>query len=266
MYSLSEIRNVPMLTHEEEINLFTKYKNENCLKSIEKIILSHVRYVAGITRQYRNYEMDSDDLFQEGLIGLMKAAKTYEVERQYRFVSYATIYIRGQMLQFIKDNFGIVKTITTKAHAKLFFNLRKLRESTNTLSNANIKKLSEELNLSESDIRDMECRLYNTDVSLDIPINKDKEERTWVDMIENPNDTSYITLREQDEDSHKFTKLKFAIDKLDTRSKDIFTRRRLLESPLILDELSKEYGISKERIRQIEDVAFKKVQTYMLTN
>lgn len=264
MYSLKNLKNVQFLTVEEEIELFKKYKEQDCLKSAEKIVISNLRYVSSVARDYKNYNIDHDDLFQQGVVGLMKAVKSFDITREVRFVSYAVYYIKSEILDYVKRNFGIVKTITTKAQSKIFFNMKRLKGNKENLSCDDAKYIAKELNVPVRDVLDMECRLHYTDSSTDFEINQDDGIATVGEMIANPRDTSYITLREQQEDNQKYTILKESIDKLDARSKDIFINRNLKPKAVLLEDLAIKYNISKERIRQINEKAFQKVQQFVL--
>lgn len=261
MYSITSIGKIPLLTHEEEASLFKKYKQENCLYSAEKLVIHNLRYVAHLAREYKYPHVDIEDLFQEGIIGLMKAVKKFNPDKEVRFITYSVFWIRNSILTYIKNNFGIVKTITTKAHSKLFFNLNKMKNTKEVLSKVDIIRIASDLNLSDNEVIDMEIRLYSSDLSTDVVIH-DGEKMTLGDTLHNLHDTSYITNKIK---SDEINTLNDAISKLEGRDKDIFFKRKLLEPPMILEELSIEYGISKERVRQIEERAFNKVKQFVIS-
>jgi RNA polymerase sigma-32 factor len=265
MYSLATVRNTPILTVEEEIDLFTKYKEQNCLKSAEKIIVHNLRYVANMVRQMRNYGLPDDDLFQEGVIGLMKAVKAYDLSKGIRFISFAGIWIRGAILEYIESNVSIVKSITTKAKAKLFYRLRSYTDADLKLTRADMIQASNDLNVPIEDVEEMYTYFARPDASIDVEIRRDNhaDDRsvTFADTLEDTNYISYDMLLE-DEQNHK--KLDDAIQSLEGRYKDIFVRRRLSENPPTRTDLALEYGVSQQRIEQIENKAFKKVQQLVL--
>lgn len=260
---MANVRNIELLSAEEEIRLFTKFKNENCLKSAEKIVVSSLRFVASIVRDLRNYKLDPDDLFQEGVVGLMKATKNFDVSKGIRFVTYAKAWIKSEILIFIEKNISIVRTMTTKTHKKLFYNINKLRTSHNKLSAEDIRHIAKELDVKEDDVREMNVRLSKPDVSLDKKVFADTETYTIADTLVHHNDTSYLTVRGHYEQNKA---LEEGIALLDGRDKDIFTKRKLLETPKTLQEVANEYGVSPERIRQIESRSLRVVSNHVLTN
>ncbi len=248
------------LTLEEETSLFENYKLNNCLKSAETLVLSHLRFVAKMTNNYRNSKVDSNDLFQEGVIGLMKAIKSFDLSHKVRLIVYAVPYIKSAMMECVIHHIGIIKILTTKPHRKLFFNLNKLRGDKDTLSQSDIKRISEKLNVSEYDVVDIDTRLSNTQYSIDAV--NENDDSIFHDILKDPNDTSYIALREQDEKTEAMYE---ALQLLSEREKYIFLSRNLTDNVIQLKELSEELGISIERVRQINERAFEKVQKYVLT-
>ena len=244
------------LTHEEEISLLQQYKNNNCLKSAETLVVSNLRYVAKMARLMKNTKVDESDLFQEGTIGLMKAVKTYDLSYKARFITYAIPKIKEQMLNYIINNLSIVKKITSKPHRKLFFNLNKLRNNKETLGQQDIKRIANKLNVSEYDVIDIDNRLNNSEINIDSKIENKDGGLSFHDVLKDPNGASYITVREYDE---KFEAINESLELLSERGRYIFLSRNLTDDAITLDVLSKELNISKERIRQIELKSFNKI-------
>lgn len=256
--SLTHAMNTPFLSHEEEIKLLNNYKQKNCLKSVETLIMSNLRYVKKVSRQYSRPTVSDEDLFQEGVVGLMKAIANFDITRKIRFIGYAIPYIKGEILDFIVRHVSIVKTIVSKEERKLFFNLHNMRGESNSLSQSAVKRISSNLKVSEYDVIDMDKRLNNPDYSLNFQL---EDGDNTVDMIPDSNDNSYLTLREYDE---KFEIIQEAIDTLNAREKYIFLARNLTETPTSFYELSGELGITYQRVAQIEKAAFNKIKEYAL--
>lgn len=248
------------LTHEEEIQLLTNYKLNNCLKSVETLVVSNLRYVAKLAREYQNNKVNSEDLFQEGTIGLMKAVKSFDLSYNVRLISYAIPYIKNAMMECVIHHIGIIKTITSKPHRKLFFNLNKLKGNNETLSQDDIKRIANQLKVSEFDVIDIDSRLSNKEFSIDNV--DDSDDSVFHEITKDPNDTSYITLREQDE---QYEAIHEALELLTDREKHIFLSRNLKDDVVGYKELANELGISHQRVAQIHDKAFEKVQEYVLT-
>lgn len=248
------------LTHEEEISLFKNYKFNNCLKSVETLILSNLRYVAKMARDMENKKVNSEDLLQEGTIGLMKAIKSFDLTYNVRLISYAIPYIKSAMMEWIIQHIGIVKSITSKSHRKLFFNLNKLRGESETLTQHDIKRISNKLGVSEYDVVDIDERLNNPEFSIDLV--DENDDNMFYNILRDTNDNSYLTLRQYDE---KLEALYEALELLSEREKYIFLARNLTDNVIGLKELSQELGISMERIRQLESKSFKIIQKYVLT-
>lgn len=259
MYLAGVMKNQKYLTKTEEIELFNNYKNNNCLKSVETLIVSNLRYIAKMAREYKNSKVSKLDLFQEGTIGLMKAVKNFDLSYNVRLITYAIPYIKNAMMEYVINHIGIVKTITTKPHRKLFFNLNKLRGENECLSQGDIKRIASELNVTEYDVVDIDSRLTNREFSIDSFSTNDGN--AFHEITEDENDTSYITLREQDE---KFEAIQEAIYTLTERERYIFLSRNLIDDVIGLKELSEELGISMERVRQLNQKSFEKVQKYVL--
>lgn len=249
------------LTHEEEISLFQNYISNNCLKSVQTLILSNLNYVAKLAHEMSNNKVDKNDLFQEGTIGLMKAIKNYNLSFGVRLISYATPYIKDSMMQYIINNLSIVKKITSKSHRKLFFNLNKLRGNIDTLGQDDIRRIANTLNVSEFDVVDVDNRLNTLELDIDSSYTSDSK-YSFHDILKSSNDYSYITLKDEDE---KLEAINEALRTLNEREKYIFLSRNLTDNIIGLKELSAELNISMERVNQVNTKAFKKVQKYVLT-
>ena len=260
---ISAVNQMPMLTASEEIEYAKKLQEENDLESARKLILSHLRLVVSVSRQYLGYGLPHADLIQEGNIGLMKAVKRFDVNQGVRLVSYAIFWIKAEIHEFILKNWRLVRVATTKPQRKLFFNLRSNKPSLNALSDAEIHHLATALDVKEHDVREMEIRLGGHDVSMDIELDDDrpKEIGTWMsDSRLEPTEV----LTQHEEFSQETEGLDQALRILDDRSKRIITARWLSnqnnESPLTLHDLAAELHISAERVRQIEVAALKKMR------
>jgi RNA polymerase sigma-32 factor len=252
---------VPMLTAERETELGRKLKASNDLDAARDLVMSHLRLVVSVARNYMGYGLPQSDLIQEGNIGLMKAVKRFDPERGVRLASFAIHWIKAEIHEYILRNWRTVKIATTKAQRKLFFNLRSMKTSTAALTPTEIKQVAETLKVKESDVVEMEQRIQGGDVSLE-PSPDDGEESVspiafLADSSEGPSETYE---REQTEDL-KARGLSQALAGLDERSRRIVAARWLNESdPKTLHELADEFGVSAERIRQIEVKALQKMK------
>jgi len=260
---ISAVNQMPMLTHEEEMHLAKALSEDNNLEAARKLVLSHLRLVVSVSRQYLGYGLPHSDLIQEGNIGLMKAVRKYDLSQGTRLVSYAIYWIKAEIHEFILKNWRLVRIATTKPQRKLFFNLRSNKPSLNALSDAEIHHLATALDVKEHDVREMEIRLGGHDVSMDIELDDDrpKEIGTWMsDSRLEPTEV----LTQHEEFSQETEGLDQALSILDDRSKRIITARWLSnqnnESPLTLHDLAAELHISAERVRQIEVAALKKMR------
>ncbi|HWT16577.1 MAG TPA: RNA polymerase sigma factor RpoH, partial [Patescibacteria group bacterium] len=223
---------------------------------------AHLRFVVHVARGYQGYGLGMADLIQEGNIGLMKAVKRFDPEQGVRLVSFAVHWIKAEMHEFILKNWRIVKVATTKAQRKLFFNLRKSKKRLGWMNNEEVNTVARELKVDPSDVREMEARLNGRDIGFDAPANEDDEHARpspvafLVDATVGPAEA----LLAQDEGDHQVDVLRDGMEKLDQRSRDIVNRRWLADNKATLQELADEYGVSAERIRQIEANAFKKIR------
>jgi RNA polymerase sigma-32 factor len=263
---VSAVNAIPMLTAERELALGRRLKETGDLAAASGLVLPHLRLVVSVARNYMGYGLPHADLVQEGNIGLMKAVKRFDPERGVRLASFAIHWIKAEIHEYILRNWRLVKIATTKAQRKLFFNLRSMKTSSNALTRKEIKQVAETLNVKESDVIEMEQRLSGSDVSLE-PSPDDGDEAVGpiaflTDAAEGP---AEMFEREQAE-TNQSEGLKRALASLDERSRRIILARWLAESqPLTLHELAKEFGISAERIRQIEAKAMQKMKKQLAT-
>ncbi len=255
---------VPMLTPEREIELGRRLRQDNDLTAARDLVLSHLRLVVSVARNYLGYGLPHGDLIQEGNVGLMKAVKRFDPERGVRLASFAIHWIKAEIHEYILRNWRMVKIATTKAQRKLFFNLRSMKSGPAALTPAEITEMARTLNVKESDVAEMEQRIQGGDVSLE-PMTEDGEEGVspiayLADSAEGPADAYE---RAQGE-SLKSDGLARALSSLDERSRRIVQARWLAESePKTLHELADEFGVSAERIRQIEAKALQKMKTQL---
>ncbi|HEX6633233.1 MAG TPA: RNA polymerase sigma factor RpoH [Usitatibacter sp.] len=259
---IQAVNAIPMLTQEREQELGRRLRDENDLTAARDMVLSHLRLVVSVARNYMGYGLPQSDLVQEGNLGLMKAVKRFDPERGVRLASFAIHWIKAEIHEYILRNWRMVKIATTKAQRKLFFNLRSMKPTMSALTPREIRQVAQTLNVKESDVIEMEQRLQGGDVPLE-PSPEDSQEETvtpisyLADSAEGP---AEIYEREQGEQL-KTQGLTRALDSLDDRSRRIIRARWLAESnPKTLHELAGEFGVSAERIRQIEAKAMQKMK------
>ncbi len=259
---LQAINKIPILSEEEEKALARRYRDENDLEAARQLVLSHLRFVAHIARSYTGYGLPLADLIQEGNIGLMKAVKRYDPDYGVRLVSFAVHWIKAEIHEFVLRNWRIVKVATTKAQRKLFFNLRSAKKRLGWLNNEEIEKVAKDLGVSPEEVRQMEERLAAFDPSFDAPLNDDEDDGSA--PIYYLEDHSARDPAEQISEEDLFNRqteiLEQALAKLDERSRDILQSRWLSDKKATLHELAEKYGVSAERIRQIETSAMKKLR------
>tara|TARA_B100002003_G_scaffold33961_1_gene29145 strand:- start:112 stop:981 length:870 start_codon:yes stop_codon:yes gene_type:complete len=253
---LRTVNGAPLLTVEEEQELARRYFSENDLEAARQLVFSHLRYVVRVARGFKGYGLPLADLIQEGNIGLMKAVKRFDPDRDVRLVSFAIHWIRSEIYDYVIRNWRIVKVATTKAQRKLFFNLRKSRSRLGWLKPEEVEELAENLSVKEETVREMESRLGAVDLSFDLPVDEDREHRppTPEEILgDRQNDPAYL-YAQVDSENQRQSQLSQALATLDERSRRIVTRRWLQEDEAksTLHELAAEYGVSAERIRQIE--------------
>jgi RNA polymerase sigma-32 factor len=258
---VSSVRNFPMLTPEEEFDLATRFRRDNNLDAARSLVLSHLRVVVSVARGYAGYGLPHADLIQEGNVGLMKAVKRFDPDRGVRLVSFALHWIKAEIHEYILRNWRMVKIATTKAQRKLFFNLRSMRNGLGTLRPQEVSRIATELNVSELDVVEMETRFGNHELALE-PDNSD-EENTFSPIAylaaDAENEPDQLLERSQFE-ALETSGLKRALNGLDERSRRIIEARWLSEQPSTLHDLAAEFGVSAERIRQIEQKAMSKMQ------
>tara|TARA_Y100000748_G_scaffold69014_1_gene56314 strand:+ start:2075 stop:2962 length:888 start_codon:yes stop_codon:yes gene_type:complete len=265
---LQQIKKFPMLTEKQEINLANKWKNEGDTSAAHQLVTSHLRLVAKIAMGYRGYGLPVTELISEGNIGLMQAVKKYDPDKGFRLATYAMWWVRAAIQEYVLKSWSLVKIGTTAAQKKLFFNLKKLKNQLSDYSDGNlkphqVKEIADRLDVSEKEVTEMEGRMSGNDYSLNAVVSAEGEEE-WQDWLVDEDADHEIKIAENEEISKRKELLSKAINILNDREKNIIKDRKLSEDPKTLDELSKEYKISRERIRQIEERAFQKLQMEML--
>ena len=262
---LSSVQNIAILTPEEEKRLAEDLYYRNDLEAARQLVMAHMRFVVHIARGYSGYGLPQADLIQEGNVGLMKAVRKFNPEVGVRLISFAVHWIKSEMHEYIIKNWKIVKVATTKAQRKLFFNLRSQKKELNWLSEDEIKTISNELGVDEKSIKEMESRLSSKDMSFDPPSEANDDEASFSPsgfLADESKDPAELIEREDSEEySHEL--LHKAMSALDPRSKEILIDRWLQDQKLTLHELADKYGVSAERIRQIEKAAMEKVKSYI---
>ncbi|HEX4479205.1 MAG TPA: RNA polymerase sigma factor RpoH [Rudaea sp.] len=260
---VSAVHQIPVLSLAEEQALATSFRNENDLDAAKKLVMSHLRFVVHVARSYNGYGLQVADLIQEGNIGLMKAVKRFDPTVGVRLVSFAVHWIRAEMHEFILRNWRIVKVATTKAQRKLFFNLRKSKKRLGWMNSAEVKAVAKDLGVTVADVLEMESRLSGHDMAFDAPQDADDDERPApVAYLVDHGADPYQTVEAESQEDSDLGSLKKGLDRLDARSRDIIQRRWLRDGDkATLQELADEYGVSAERIRQVEVNAMKKMRT-----
>ena len=266
---LQQIRQFPMLEKGEEYMLAKRWREHEDTEAAHKMVTSHLRLVAKIAMGYRGYGLPVSDLISEGNVGLMQAVKRFEPERGFRLATYAMWWIRASMQEYILRSWSLVKMGTTAAQKKLFFNLRKMKNKLEAfeegdLSPEHVEHISTELKVPEKDVISMNQRLAAHDHSLNAPLKIDGEGE-WQDWLEDETESHEIQIAEAQELNKRRDMLTNAMALLNEREKRIISMRRLEEDAMTLEELSQEYGISRERVRQIEVRAFEKLQKAIQT-
>ncbi|MAQ28208.1 MAG: RNA polymerase sigma factor RpoH [Pelagibacteraceae bacterium] len=264
---LAQIKKFPMLDAEEEYMLAKNWKETGNLKSAEKLVTSHLRLVAKIAMGYKGYGLPVNEMISEGNIGLMQAVKKFEPEKGFRLATYAMWWIKASIQEYILRSWSLVKIGTTTAQKKLFFNLKKIKNqiaprSEGELRNEHVSEIATKLDVSENEVVSMNRRLAGKEHSLNAPIGEDGDQ--WQDWIVDKDMDQELKFAQQEEMDQRKDLLKDSIKVLNEREKEILYSRRLTDEPLTLEDLSKKYKISRERIRQIENKAFEKLQKHML--
>tara|TARA_B100000035_G_scaffold106509_1_gene90329 strand:- start:2941 stop:3828 length:888 start_codon:yes stop_codon:yes gene_type:complete len=265
---LQQIKKFPMLTEKQEVSLANKWRNEGDTKAAHTLVTSHLRLVARIAMGYRGYGLPITELISEGNIGLMQAVKKYDPDKGFRLATYAMWWIRAAIQEYVLKSWSLVKIGTTAAQKKLFFNLKKIKNQLSDYSDGNlkphqVKEISERLNVSEKEVTEMEGRISGNDYSLNSIVSAESDEE-WQEWLVDEDADHEIKIAEKEEINKRKMLLAKAINVLNEREKNIIQLRKLSEEPKTLEELSKEYKISRERIRQIEERAFEKLQLEMM--
>jgi RNA polymerase sigma-32 factor len=262
------IRAYPILTAEAEYALAVKFKQDNDLEAARQLIVSHLRLVASIARGYMGYGLPQSDLIQEGNIGLMKAVKRFDPDRGVRLVSFAMHWIKAEMHEYIVRNWRMVKIATTKAQRKLFFNLRSMRTGLNSLQPDEIAHIARELKVKPEEVREMELRLNGHEISLEANIDDDSDEQfSPIAYLQDESLEPLAVIEARQTEIAASTGLAHALENLDDRSRRVVEARWLQEKGgKTLHELADEFGVSAERIRQIEQKAMQKMKTLMLAS
>jgi RNA polymerase sigma-32 factor len=265
---LQEIRKFPMLAKDQEFNLATEWRQKGDVEAAHTLVTSHLRLVAKIAMGYRGYGLPIGEVISEGNVGLMQAVKKFEPERGFRLATYAMWWIRASIQEYILRSWSLVKMGTTAAQKKLFFNLRRLKGEISALEEGdlrpeNVKTIAHKLAVTDEEVISMNRRLSGGDASLNAPVVSDGESQ-WQDWLADDNAVSQEdTLAESEEFGQRMGLLNDAMESLSERERHIISERRLKDDPATLEDLAVEYGVSRERVRQIEVRAFEKLQKAM---
>lgn len=262
---ITSVRNLPVLTHEEELDFATRFRRDNDLDAARALVLSHLRVVVSVARGYAGYGLPQADLVQEGNIGLMKAVKHFDPERGVRLVSFALHWIRAEMHEYILRNWRLVKIATTKAQRKLFFNLRSMKQGLGALRPQEVSRIAQELNVSERDVVEMETRFGNHEMSLESDNSDDEHSFAPISYLAADSESEPDQMLERSEfERLESSGLKHALASLDERSRRIVEARWLdSDKAATLHDLAAEFNVSAERIRQIEQKAMAKMRASM---
>jgi len=261
---LAEIRRFPMLEQEEEYVLAKAWREHGDVASAHRLVTSHLRLVAKIAMGYRGYGLPMNEIISEGNVGLMQAVKRFDPERGFRLATYAMWWIRAAIQEYILHSWSLVKMGTTAAQKKLFFNLRRLKSQMQAIDDGDlapeqVRKIADHLQVTEQDVVNMNRRLDGPDHSLNASLRAEGETE-WQDWLVDETQSQEQTLADEDELDHRRSLLARAMHVLNERERHILAERRLKDEPLTLEALSQHYGISRERVRQIEVRAFEKLQ------
>jgi RNA polymerase sigma-32 factor len=261
---LQDIRRFPMLEPDEEFMLAKRWQEHGDVDAAHQLVTSHLRLVAKIAMGYRGYGLPVAEMISEGNVGLMQAVKKFDPDKGFRLATYAMWWIRASIQEYILHSWSLVKMGTTAAQKKLFFNLRRMKGQLRALeegdmSPENVEKIAETLKVSQEEVINMNRRLSGPDSSLNAPLRADGDGE-WMDWLVDDSASQEAELAEQDELEKRRALLAQAMTSLNERERHILTERRLKDEPVTLEDLSQEYGISRERVRQIEVRAFEKLQ------
>jgi len=261
---LDRVSRIPVLTREEEHELAVKFRNEDDLDAARRLVLAHLRFVVHIARGYGGYGLPIGDLIQEGNVGLMKAVKRFDPNLNVRLVSFAVHWIRAEIHEYVLRNWRLVKIATTKAQRKLFFNLRRMKKNLTWLSAEETKAVASDLGVTTAEVTEMEQRLSARDMSFDpTPESDDEDVYSPAAYLASPDSDPAASVEADEWESDSSDRLQAAIGRLDDRSRDILQKRWMTEDKATLHELADKYGVSAERIRQIEANALGKLRGFM---
>jgi len=261
---LRDIRKFPMLAAEEELELARRWRNDGDTAAANKMVTSYLRLVTKIAMGYRGYGLPVSELVSEGNVGMMQAVQRFDPERGFRLSTYAMWWIRAAIQEYILHSWSLVKIGTTASQKKLFFNLRTLKNKLQAIDNGqlrpeNVRIIAEQLNVPEKDVVSMNQRMAGPDHSLNTPLNAESDGE-WMDWLVDEGEDIESDFAEREELDNRRTLLQKGMSSLNERERDILTNRRLKETPLTLEELSQHYGISRERVRQVEVRAYEKLK------
>jgi RNA polymerase sigma-32 factor len=265
---LQQIKKFPMLSQKEEVSLARKWIKKGDTDAAHKLVTSHLRLVARIAMGYKGYGLPITELISEGNIGLMQAVKKYDPEKGFRLSTYAMWWIKAAIQEYVLKSWSLVKIGTTAAQKKLFFNLKKIKNQLTSYNDGSlkpdqVKEIAERLDVTEAEVSDMEGRMSGKDYSLNAVVSEDGESE-WQDWLVDEDADQEVKLAEKEELSKRKNLLSKAINILNEREQNIISARKLSEVPKTLEELSQTYKISRERVRQIEEKAFAKLQIEMV--
>jgi RNA polymerase sigma-32 factor len=261
---LQEIRHFPLLEYKEELSLSREWRDKSCKNASHRLVTSHLRLVVKIAMSYRGYGLPFGELISEGNVGMMQAVNRFDPEKGFRLSTYAMWWIRAAIQEYVLHSWSLVKMGTTAAQKKLFFNLRKLKSQIHAIEDGDMTtehttEIADRLNVSENEVISMNRRMAGSDHSLNAPLSIDGEGE-WLDWLQDDNESQESIYAENEVLGVRPALLSNALEGLSIREAHILEERRLKDSPVTLEDLSLQYGISRERIRQIEVRAFEKVQ------
>jgi len=261
---IDRVSQIAVLSKEDEVALAARFRSEGDLEAARQLVLSHLRFVVHIARGYLGYGLPMGDLVQEGNVGLMKAVKRFDPGVGVRLVSFAVHWIRAEIHEYVLRNWRLVKVATTKSQRKLFFNLRRMKKNLAWLSEEETRAVARDLGVEEKDVREMEQRLSARDMSFDPAPDTDEEESYSPAMyLPSSNSDPAIEVEREEWEEDSSERLGLALEKLDERSRNILKRRWMTDDKATLHELADEYGISAERVRQVETNAISKLKGLM---
>jgi RNA polymerase sigma-32 factor len=261
---VERVSSLPVLSREEEVELAERFRDEGDLEAARTLVLSHLRFVVHVARGYMGYGLPVGDLIQEGNVGLMKAVKRFDPAMGVRLVSFAVHWIRAEIHEYVLRNWRLVRVATTKAQRKLFFNLRRMKKNLGWLSEDETRAVARDLGVEAREVREMEQRLAARDLSFD-PTPADDDEGVYSPAAYLPADGAdpAVAVEQAEWEDAASDSLAFALEQLDPRSRRIIETRWLADDKLTLHDLAAEFGISAERVRQVEAQAIKKLRGYM---